>query len=531
MKFSLLSLFTAFILLTNACNQKPHEVKEIEVIPAVDSIVYKSALYNLDNEVSIVYLDSLSNEAALLQKYLLEDFSVKSNVKADKKKGDIVLSLISGMNPEAYKLSVGKNGIKIEASSAAGIFYGIQTLRQIINENKTVEQLEISDSPAFAWRSFMLDEGRYFKGKEVVKQLMDEMARLKMNTFHWHLTDDQGWRIEIKKYPKLTEVGAVRDSTQIGGFDSKRYDSKPHGGFYTQDEIKEIVAYATERHITIVPEFEIPGHASASIAAYPWLGTTGKQTKVPCRFGVQYEVLNVANPKTIEFIDDVMDEIIALFPGEVFHIGGDEVRYDNWKSSAEINRFMKERGIKTYPELQVWVTNVLSEKLKEKGRRMMGWNEITGDQLHGYQNEKIQNQEQKLAEGTVVQFWAGNPELIKKAAEKGYDILNSHNLYTYLDYSYNTIPLKKAYDFSPVPGEFPAELKSRILGMGCQMWGEFIPTVKNMNLKVYPRIAAYAEVGWTQPENKNFERFNQSLDKLKAVWTKEGIEYYNEPTK
>lgn len=505
----------------------------IEVIPAVESVSYDGAAYKLSKSISIGYPQELTNEATFLKGYLLKEHGIDGKLTPNTRKGDIVLAIgnpTATDNKEAYQLTVNKKGIRIEAPAAAGIFYGTQTLRQIIGEdNRTVNQLSISDAPAFRVRSFMLDEGRNFKGKAVVKQLMDEMARLKMNTFHWHLTDDQGWRIEIKKYPKLTEIGAFRDSTQIGGFNSTKYDPNPHGGFYTQDDIREIVAYATARHINIIPEIEIPGHASASIAAYPWLGTTGKQIKVSCRFGVHHEVYNVANPKVFDFLDDVIDEMIQLFPGEIFHIGGDEVRYNHWKESEETRKFMEEKGIQTYPELQVWITNLMSEKLKAKGRRMMGWNEITGVQLHDYQQEKVQKQEQKLSEGTIVQIWKGSPELIKATAEQGYDILNSYNRYTYLDYDYNTIPLEKAYTFNPIPTDLPKSLESKILGVGCQMWGEFIPTVKEMNLKVYPRIAAYAEVGWTRSDQKDFKRFTQSLQKLKAIWKKEGIEYYETP--
>lgn len=342
----------------------------IEVIPAVESVSYDGAAYKLSKSISIGYPQELTNEATFLKGYLLKEHGIDGKLSPNTRKGDIVLAIgnpTATDNKEAYQLTVNKKGIRIEAPAAAGIFYGIQTLRQIIGEdNRTVNQLSISDAPAFRVRSFMLDEGRNFKGKAVVKQLMDEMARLKMNTFHWHLTDDQGWRIEIKKYPKLTEIGAFRDSTQIGGFNSTKYDPNPHGGFYTQDDIREIVAYATARHINIIPEIEIPGHASASIAAYPWLGTTGKQIKVSCRFGVHHEVYNVANPKVFDFLDDVIDEMIQLFPGEIFHIGGDEVRYNHWKESEETRKFMEEKGIQTYPELQVWITNLMSENLQGK---------------------------------------------------------------------------------------------------------------------------------------------------------------------
>ena len=429
--------------------------------------------------------------------------------------------------PEGYQLEVASGKIAIKSSTPAGVLNGVQTLRQIIKEKDgkyVVQRAAVSDYPAFSWRAFMLDEGRYFKGKDVVLKLLDEMAGLKMNLFHWHLTNDQGWRIEIKKYPKLTEVGAYRDSSEINHFGSDVYDGKPHGGFYTQAEIKEIVDYASKCHITIVPEVSMPGHASAAIASYPWLGTSGKQIKVPGKFGVHYEVFNVSDPKVMQFFDDVTNEVIALFPGSVFHIGGDEVKYDQWKASPVIRSYMAKNGLKTPAELQVYFTNEISNMLASKGKRMMGWNEITGDKLHEYQSaEDTKEVEQQLAKGTIVHFWKGDPALIKKTIDKGYDVVNSYHEYTYIDYNYESIPLSKAYSFNPVPEGLSPEEQSRVLGLGCQMWGEFIPTVESMNRLVYPRIAAYAETGWTGADKKDYNRFLRSLDYFTGKWTAEGI--------
>lgn len=396
----------------------------------------------------------------------------------------------------------------------------------MIREEKgtlVVGRTNITDYPAFSWRAFMLDEGRYFKGKEVVFRLLDEMARLKMNVFHWHLTDDQGWRIEIKKYPKLTEVGAWRDSSEINHFGSNIFDGKPHGGFYTQEEIKEVVAYAEKRHIMVVPEIEMPGHASAAIASYPWLGTSGKQIKVPGKFGVQYDIFNVADLRVIQFLEDVMDEMIALFPAPVFHIGGDEVRYNQWKESAIVQEYMRKHNLRTPAELQVFFTNRISNVLASKGRRMMGWNEITGDKLHDFQSETDTEGKQKLAAETIVQCWKGDPKLIKEAIEKGYDVVNSYHSHTYLDYTYKDIPLEKAYNFNPVPEGLTAEQQKKVLGLGCQMWGEFTPTVESMNLKIYPRIAAYAEAAWTEISNRDYERFRNALVFCLKRWKEEGI--------
>ena len=348
------------------------------------------------------------------------------------------------------------------------------------------------------------------------------MARLKLNVFHWHLTDDQGWRIEIEKYPRLTEVGAWRDSTQLGGYRGKTFDPHRHGGFYTKQDIREVLAYAKARHILVIPEFEMPGHESAAIAAYPWLGTTGKDIKVPCTFGVQYEVMDITSPRVYRFIEDVLDEIIELFPSPIIHIGGDEVKFDQWKASPRVQAYMKEHGIGTPADLQVLFTNDISYMLNRKGRRMMGWNDITGNKIHEYNDADDATARQKLAEGTIVQFWKGDLDLIEKTARQGYDIVNSYHYMTYLDYDYKQIPLRQAYDFSPIPEGLPKELEKRILGLGCQMWGEETLSDEWMYSRIFPRIAAYAEVGWTLPQRKDYASFLRSLEGLKAIWKKKG---------
>lgn len=521
------NLFTSlFFLLLCACQAPP--VEEYAVIPQPQEINYTPGFFKLGDRPSISYSNGLDNEAQFLQDVLIADFSVASAIKEGN--GTINLMLdptVLPDKPEGYQLEVASGEISIKSATSTGIFNGVQTLRQIIKEKEgklLVQQAVISDYPAFSWRGFLLDEGRYFKGKEAVLNLFDEMAALKMNTFHWHLTDDQGWRIEIKKYPKLTEVGGFRDSSEINHFGSDVYDGKPHGGFYTQEDIKEIVDYATKRHITIIPEISMPGHASAAIAAYPWLGTSGKQIKVPGKFGVHYEVFNVSDPKVMQFFDDVSDEVIALFPGQVFHIGGDEVKYDQWKASPAVRSYMSRNQLKTPAELQIHFTNQISNMLAAKDRKMIGWNEITGDKLHEYQSEADTKEvSQELAPGTIVHFWKGDPALVKKTIEKGYDIVNSYHVYTYIDYSYQSIPLTKAYSFNPVPDGLTPEQQNKVLGLGCQMWGEFIPTIESMNRLVYPRIAAYAETGWTSKDKKDYNRFLNSLTYFKNKWADKGI--------
>ncbi|MDO9152460.1 MAG: beta-N-acetylhexosaminidase [Paludibacter sp.] len=520
-----LILLSSFLL---SFAQQP--ANHYQVIPEPESIRNSESSIIFSGSVKIFAPKQALEEAKMLQENLLGDFGMKSQIVEKADQANIVFKLgANSDNNEAYTLEVNKNKTVISAATSTGIFYGIQSLRQIIQkyDNKLyIQQGTIMDSPAFSWRSFMLDESRHFKGKQAVKNLLEEMALLKMNIFQWHLTDDQGWRIEIKKYPKLTEIGSYRDSTEINFIGSKVCNGKAHSGFYTQEDIKEIVAYATKLHIQIVPEIEMPGHASAAIAAYPWLGATGKRIQVPCYFGVMFDVYNVVDPRVMTFFNDVFDELIPLFPSPVFHIGGDEVRYNQWNESEQVKQYMDKNGLQSAAELQVYFTNTISNLLKNKGKRMMGWNEITGDNVHDYQKSidtKANNH--KLAEGTIVQFWRGDSTLILKTINNGYEIVNSNNEFTYLDYDYKTISLSMAYSFNPIPKGIPKNKEKNVIGLGCQMWGEMIPTVESMNYKVYPRIAAYAETGWTTPKNKNFQRFVAALPQMLNRWSNKGINY------
>lgn len=494
----------------------------IRLIPQPAEVQMKSGTFRLDSPISISYSQELNKEASLLKDYL-DESKLIAELYPNKTDAIIQLKISETVLPnhkEGYILQISNRSIQIESSSATGVFYGIQTLRQLIEKypNRALPQLIITDYPAFSWRAFMLDEARYFKGKEVVCRLLDQMAYLKMNTFHWHLTDDQGWRIEIKKFPKLTEIGSRRDSSEINHFESDVFDGKPHSGYYTQKEIKEILLYAHERHINIVPEIEMPGHASAAIASYPWLGTDNTPISVPGKFGVHYNVYNIADVKVVNALKDILSEVIELFPSPVIHIGGDEVKYNHWKASPVVQDYMQKHALQTPAELQVHFTNDISNWLSSKGKRMMGWNEITGNKLHEYQSSTdtaVQNE--TLAKNAIVHCWKGNYSLVKEAIEKGYDIVNAYHEYTYLDYSYKKIPLEKAYHFNPVPEGLTSEQRSHVLGISCQMWGEFIPTVESMNHLLFPRIAAYAETGWSQEKNKNYQMFLKVLENDKKL--------------
>jgi hexosaminidase len=513
-----------------------HQLFALDIIPYPLRVETKSGSFNLNHSSGILYTGNCQKEGAFLKAVLEKENHGSLPVEpfsSSQFENPIICTVnakqYEGMGSEGYDLTVSPDKIQINAANPAGIFYAVQTLRQLVTASNFIPCCHIYDKPRFAWRSFMLDEARYFKGEQVVKQLLDQMALLKMNVFHWHLTDDQGWRIEIKKYPKLTTIGSKRDSTQQGvwpsGWNSSVYDGVPHEGFYTQAQIKEIVQYASERHITVVPEIEMPGHASAAIAAYPNLGAENKPIKVPVKFGVQYNVFNVADQKVQKFIQEVLDEVMNLFPSNVIHIGGDEVRYDQWKNSPQVQAYLKQQGLNSPADLQVSFTNNISHLLESKHRRMMGWNEILGGKIHDYNDNQDAVAQQKLSRSAIVQFWVGDTSLITTAAEAGYDIVNSNNEYTYLDYDDKSITLEKAYSFEPVPAALPARDTAKILGLGCQMWGEWIPTVDRMNERIYPRLAAYAETGWTSRSNKDYKRWLSRLPALEAQWSKAGIHF------
>lgn len=526
-------LFALFFFLTGVVM---YAQQPLSVIPRPSSYEVKKGAFILTEKVKLS-ADNLPRLQSYVLATLTNDLDLTLAPGTGREKQDLIgFALdpkLTGLGKEGYQLDITARGIQLRALTETGLFYGFQTLRQLaLNANSTAEGrslpfVHIEDQPRFGWRAFMLDESRYFKGMDQVKKLLDEMARLKMNVFHWHLVDDQGWRIEIKKYPLLTEIGSKRVSTQIGPLQWKSpiQSGEVHEGFYTQDEIKAIVAYAAERHITIVPEIEMPGHSSAAIAAYSWLGASGQEIQVPIWFGVGKDVYNVANPRTYTFLTDVLDEVMTLFPSQVIHIGGDEVKYDFWKNSAEIQAYMQENNLASPADLQIFFTNTISQYLASKGRRMMGWNEIMGHNLHEYQDEDDTKAGQSLASSTVVHFWKGDIKLAEAAATSGYDIVNSLHSSTYIDYNYQQISLSKAYAFDPIPEGLDTRYHHKIIGSGCQMWGEWIPFDGQMDFQVFPRIAAYAEVGWTPAAQKDYDAFLNSLAPLLGVWNKAGIYY------
>lgn len=428
---------------------------------------------------------------------------------------------LAARGEEAYSIQSSPSGIILSAADAKSIFYAGQSLVQMMpsvfhdrTANKSAVRWNISetpfritDYPRFTWRALMIDEARHFFGGKTIKQIIDQMALLKMNILHWHLTDDTGWRIEIKKYPRLTSIGSKRRESEIGTWNSGKSDGTPHEGFYTQEQIRDIVQYAARRNITIVPEIEMPGHASAAAVAYPFLSlkTPGE---VPTTFIVN-TAFDPTSEKTYAFLSDVLDEIAALFPSRIIHIGGDEVRYDKqWKGVPEIEEFMKKNGMKSYADVQMHFTNRMSGIIAQKGRRMMGWNEIYGHDVNGDGGGKAGA---KLDTNAVIQFWKGNTSLAKNAIRDGHDVINSLHTSTYLDYSYGSIPLQKAYGFEPVFPGLEEQYHSRVKGLGAQVWTEWISTPERLHYQAFPRACAFAEVGWTPAGKKDFPDFKKRL--------------------
>ncbi len=524
-KIQVIVLF-ALCLVTTARGQ------QVSIIPQPLSVEMGEGSFEITAKTPIVADVASGANVSFLQQIFQPAFWQELKLKNKGCKGIVLrvdTCLKKQLGSEGYQFAVNNKSVTITGSSEAGVFYGIQTLRQLLPVDLTsikslsVPVLTIEDQPRFSWRAFMLDDSRHFHGMEQVKKLLDQMALLKMNVFQWHLTDDQGWRIEIKKYPRLTQVGAFRKDTQTGWYKSDTRSGEPHGGFYTQEQIKEVIAYASERQIKIVPEIEMPGHASAAIAAYPWLGTIGQLTEVPVTFGKLPDSFNVSDPKVYQFLEDVLEEVMALFPSEIIHIGGDEVTFDAWKESEQVQAFMKTNELKSPADLQIFFTNKISTFIDKNNNRMMGWNDILGGNVHEWQEAEDVEVKETLAPSAIIHFWKGSLDLVTQAVTNGYDIVNSHHVYTYLDYPYTSIPIEKAYEFEPVPEGLEEKYHSKVMGTGCQMWSEWIPKVSDMDVKVFPRLAAYAEVGWTAKERKDYAVFRSALDNMIARWKKEGI--------
>jgi hexosaminidase len=434
------------------------------------------------------------------------------------------------LGPEGYLLDVRPGRILIRAPEPAGLFYGVQTLRQLLpvdifrdapsgNSVWQVPAVTIEDLPRFPWRGGHLDVGRHFMPKEFVKKYIDLLALHKLNTFHWHLTEDQGWRLEIKQYPKLTEIGAWRKETLTGRMrrtNDLTFDGIRHGGFYTQQDAREIVAYAKARFVNVVPEIEMPGHAMAAIAAYPELGVTGEPVEVAKTWGIFSDILN-AEPSTVQFMQNVLSEVLEIFPSRYIHIGGDEADKAKWKVNPRIQARIKELGLADEHELQSWFIRQMDTFLTKRNRRLIGWDEI----LEG-----------GLAENAVVMSWRGTKGGIE-AARAQHDVVMTPTTHVYLDYYQakdqnaeplaigGFVPLETVYSFEPVPSELEPQYVKHVLGGQANVWTEYMPNPKKVEYMAFPRLTALAEVVWTPKEKKDYANFlvrlREHVTRLRAL--------------
>lgn len=398
--------------------------------------------------------------------------------------------------PEEYKLVICPDKIEVEAGTNKGLFYARQTLRQLSGAGGAVACMEIRDKPFFPYRGFLLDSARHITGLGDIKTLVDAAALFKMNTFHWHLTDDQGWRIPVDRYPLLTEKGAVRLSSDFG----KVHTGKPYGGFYTKSELREIVAYCAERHIDVIPEIDMPGHMTAAISAYPELSCSGKQIPVQTRQGIFPDILCAGKDSTLETVFGILDELLDIFPSKSIHIGGDEAPKDHWKLCPACQKRIADEGLADEEELQCWFVGKICGYLRQKGRAAVVWNESLKGGVP--------------CDDMTVEMWMDRKALCPAFANNGGKLIVSPFFYYYMDYPYAMTPLKKTYRFNPFVKGLDARGRSNVLGVEGSLWTEHIRDYEKLCTMAYPRFAAIAETGWTPPQQKNYQDFKDRYDAL-----------------
>jgi hexosaminidase len=514
-------------------------IKEADynVIPLPSEIALRSQDgFVLSDGVNIYYPEEkpmMKRNAEFLAEYIKEQTGITLNPTSSCGNNGIILQLSDNEgNPEGYKIHINSKQVIISGNSEAGIFYGIQTLRKSISNANTDQILlpavEINDAPRFGYRGTMLDVSRHFFSVDSLKRYIDMLALHNINRFHWHLSEDQGWRIEIKSRPLLTEKGSMRKETVIGR-NSGKYDGIPYGGFYTQEEAKEIVKYAAERYITVIPEIDMPGHMMGALHAYPELGCTGGPYDVWTMWGVSDEVLCAGNDETLRFIEDVLTEIVEIFPSEYIHIGGDECPKTRWKSCPKCQKRIKSLGIKgddkhTAEEyLQSFFISYAEKFLNSKGRQIIGWDEI----LEG-----------GLAPNATVMAWRGENHAIE-SARQNHDAILAPTSYFYFDY-YQTkdvadeplaiggyVPVEKVYSFNPNLSALTPQQQKHIIGIQANLWTEYVHTYSHVEYMLLPRMAALSEVQWSRAELKNYENFLERLPQLVGIYD---IKKYNYAT-
>jgi hexosaminidase len=513
MKTFLTYLLILFSILNFEKNYSQTSDSKISLIPYPASLTKQEGFFNIDESTKIIYDKNAEPIAEYLKNILTPSTGYDFRMNDKGKNENAIILKLSNANPElgkeGYTLNVTKDYVVIEANDLNGLFYGVQTLRQLLppqiesksevrNVKWEVSCVEIKDKPEFVWRGLNLDCCRHFMTKDFVKRYIDLLAYHKMNVLHWHLTEDQGWRIEIKKYPELTEKGAWRT------FD----DGSIYGGYYSQEDIKEVIKYAASRFVNVVPEIEMPGHSTAAISCYPEISCTGGPFEVGTLWGIYYDVYCAGNDKTFQFLQDVIDEITELFPGKYIHVGGDEVPKDRWSHCPKCQARIKQENLKDENELQSYFIKRMEKYITSKGKKLIGWDEI----LEG-----------GLPPEATVQSWRGIKGAIV-AAKQGHDVVVSPTSNCYFDYPVDVTDLEKVYSFDPVPSELTTEDRKHVLGSEGNMWSEYAPQ-NQIDDRLFPRLLALSEVVWTYPKDRNIEEFKQRLQNHYNRLDVLGVEY------
>ncbi len=541
MKHLYLALSLVAALLT-ACTQQPLPEANYDVIPQPKEVkLTEEKPFVLQGKTKIYYEEGLQREAQFLSEYINDITGIKLDCHASPRsaRNDVsnaILLLIDSVGfdrAEAYEIDINSKQVVIKGADAAGVFYGIQTLRkslpigQLPTANCQLPTAVIRDWPNFPYRAMHLDPCRHFMDLDSVKIYIDMLAMHNMNQFHFHLTEDQGWRIEIKKYPELTKVGAYRNGTVIGR-NGRLYDTIRHGGFYTQEQLRDLVQYASERHVNIIPEIDLPGHMQAALAAYPKLGCTGGPYEVWKRWGVSDDVLCAGNEETMQFVEDVLNEVMDIFPSQYIHIGGDECPKVRWQKCPKCQKKIKELGIKKDARfsaedyLQSYVMNRMAKVVEARGRRVIGWDEI----LEG-----------NVSESAIIMSWRGTEGGIE-AARKGHDVIMCPGSHLYFDYYQSEdpstepscvggyLPVSRVYEFQPLPKELTPEQQKHIIGLQANIWTEYITSFHHVQYMAMPRMDALTEIQWNNPDLESRD-FNALVERCRRMAQLYDLYHYN----
>ncbi len=525
-------LLAAFMSFAGAMAANDNRVADYNVIPLPQEVTLtQKGAFVLTGATPIVYPEGdeqLKKDAQFLSDYIADVTALRLTTTSAKVKNAITLRLNKKVqSKEGYVITVDKKGVVIEGATAAGVFYGVQTLRKSIPVDKSLTEVTlpgvvVKDAPRFGYRGVMLDCARHYFPVKFVKQFIDLIAMHNMNVFHWHLTDDQGWRIEVKKYPGLAKIGSVREKTVLG-HNSDVFDDTPYGGYYTQEEAREIVKYAADRFITVIPEIDMPGHMIAALAAYPDMGCTGGPYKVCQIWGIMPDVLCLGNEKTYQFCEDVLSEMMDIFPSEYIHLGGDETPNVRWKECPKCKALMAKENL-TPGKLQGYFTNRIEKFVNSKGRRIIGWDEILDGDIN---------------QSATIMSWRGTAPGAR-GAKMGHDVIMSPSSHVYFDY-YQTrqgesqweeplliggnLPIERTYSLEPVPEGADAETASHIIGVQGNLWTEYIAGPSLAEYQVLPRMGALSEVQWRPQGQKDFENYKVRQTRMLKLYDAYGLVY------